>query len=191
MTEVLVVNNDRRTPQYARYDLRQTDFAGRPERLRLVICPFKGLSFARNAAISEARGTLLCYLDDDAIAFPDWLEQLWKAYEQYPDAGVIGGTVLLHPPEPRPRWAKPEWELYWSAFAPNYSQAKKVEQWGEFPFGANWSATQRRCFALAVFARTMDGVEFWRRKRLLLPACFSAWAMLLFALSESLSPAGC
>ena len=143
--EVLVVNNDPADTSVCEIvrDLRQTEFASRPERLRLILCPFKGLSFARNAAISEARGILLCYLDDDAMAFPDWLEHIWKAYEQYPDAGVIGGTILLDPPKPRPRWAKPGWELYWSAFTPEYSQARKVEQWGEFPFGANWSATRQ------------------------------------------------
>jgi glycosyltransferase involved in cell wall biosynthesis len=162
--EVLVVSNDPDDNSAGKIvnDLRETDFAGSPERLRLVVCPFKGLSFARNAAISEARGTLLCYLDDDAIAAPEWLEQVWKAYEQYPNAGVIGGSILLDPPSPRPKWAKPGWELYWSAFVPDYSQAKKVEQWGEFPFGANWSATRKALLSAGGFRTNYGrrGVDF-------------------------------
>src|ERR1700680_4305787 len=35
-----------------------------------------GLSGARNSGIAKSQGTLIAFLDDDAVAEPDWLERL-------------------------------------------------------------------------------------------------------------------
>ncbi len=44
--------------------------------LRRVAEPRLGSSFARNRAVDEARGELLCFVDDDAVVEPDWLVEL-------------------------------------------------------------------------------------------------------------------
>jgi glycosyltransferase involved in cell wall biosynthesis len=63
----------------------------------------QGLSGARNTGIATSSGEIVAFLDDDAIASPDWLERMAGAYE---DRGVIGvgGTV-------RPLWlgGRPSW----------------------------------------------------------------------------------
>ena len=156
--EVLVVNNDPADASVGNLvdRLREVDFAGQPERLRLVTCPFEGLSFARNAGISEARGEIVCFMDDDAVASPDWLEKVWKAFEQTPQAGVIGGTILLQSPTPRPKWFREGWEGYWSHFAPDYPDLTQVTRWFEFPYGANWCARKGALLAMGGF-RTRYG----------------------------------
>jgi glycosyltransferase involved in cell wall biosynthesis len=70
----------------------------------------KGLSGARNSGIALAQGTLIAFLDDDAIAERDWLEHLTNGC-QNPNVLGVGGVV-------EPLWMvkKPAWfpcEFYW------------------------------------------------------------------------------
>ncbi len=62
-----------------------------------------GLSGARQTGADHASGAILVFLDDDAIADGDWLEQLLAAYE---DPNVLGVGGLIDPlwREPPPRW---------------------------------------------------------------------------------------
>ncbi len=150
--EVIVVNNDpgdRLTDERVA-ELRCSAFDGRPERLRLVRCPFTGLSFARNAGLADTRGSVVCFLDDDAAAREDWLEQLWRVYEAHPRAGVVGGAILLQPPNPMPRWLRPGWEKFWSQYLPTCAQPYEVDV-SQFPYGANWSARRDALIAIGGF----------------------------------------
>lgn len=71
----------------------------------------QGLSGARNTGIDVTDSDVIVFLDDDAVAAPDWLSHLSGAFTHHSIAGV-GGTTL-------PRWdtAKPSWfpdEFYWT-----------------------------------------------------------------------------
>jgi GT2 family glycosyltransferase len=124
-------------------NLRARYFPDRPERFRLVVCPHLGLSHARNAGFAEAQGEIVCYLDDDAVASPDWLEHILQAFDQHPQVGVVGGQVLLRKPDRLPRWWRPGFEIYWSGFTPSYPAFKLVDHWSQYPVGANWCARRR------------------------------------------------
>jgi glucosyl-dolichyl phosphate glucuronosyltransferase len=70
----------------------------------------RGLSGARNSGIRLARGSIIAFLDEDAIASPDWLENLVRGYEG-PQVLGVGGAI-------QPIWnqVKPDWlpqEFYW------------------------------------------------------------------------------
>jgi GT2 family glycosyltransferase len=152
-SEVIVVNNDPKDlfVQEIVDSCRQTYFEDCPEKLRLISSPFEGLSFARNAGISEAKGEIVSFVDDDAIADFDWLEQIWQAAEAYPNAGVIGGKILLDIPNPRPMWVKPGWEKFWSQYIPDFETTRPVKHWWEFPWGANWSARRKALLQIGGF----------------------------------------
>jgi len=72
----------------------------------------RGSSEAKNTAMREAAGTILAFLDDDAVAAEDWLEKLTGPFD---DPEVIGTSG-----NPLPRWkdgVKPTWlpvEFYWT-----------------------------------------------------------------------------
>lgn len=70
----------------------------------------QGLSGARNSGIARASGEILAFLDDDAVASPDWLASLAKGYA-HPRVMGSGGQVLPRWPEKTPAWL-PE-EFYW------------------------------------------------------------------------------
>ncbi len=63
----------------------------------------QGLSGARNSGVAACSGEVVAFLDDDAVAAPDWLERLAEAYRD-PNVLGAGGTV-------RPAWVagKPSW----------------------------------------------------------------------------------
>jgi glycosyltransferase involved in cell wall biosynthesis len=69
----------------------------------------RGLSGARNSGVGAARGDVLVFLDDDAVAATDWLERLLAPYE---DARVIGvgGTVEPVWSAGRPTFMPPEFD---------------------------------------------------------------------------------
>jgi GT2 family glycosyltransferase len=69
----------------------------------------RGLSGTRNSGIGAAEGTHIAFLDDDAIAAPDWLAHLSAAFANSRSSGA-GGAI-----EPlwlggRPVWFPPEFD---------------------------------------------------------------------------------
>ncbi|MBI2887064.1 MAG: glycosyltransferase family 2 protein [Chloroflexi bacterium] len=83
-----------------------------PASVRIVLNDgLQGLSETRNVASRAATGDVLAFLDDDAVAEPDWLEHLVRPFED-PNVVAVGGHSI-------PRWehgGNPRWlpeELYW------------------------------------------------------------------------------
>ncbi|MCA1723297.1 MAG: glycosyltransferase, partial [Thermomicrobia bacterium] len=69
----------------------------------------RGLSGARNSGIATARGSFLAFLDDDAVAAPDWLQRL-VAWFADPRVLGVGGAVDPLWADARPDWFPSEFD---------------------------------------------------------------------------------
>lgn len=105
-TEVIVVDNNSTddTPALLR------DYAkARP----WMVCEREtrqGLSHARNRGAERARGTYLCFLDDDGKAGAEYLENLHRVIREHrPD--IFGGPVYPYYTSPKPAWFRDEFEI--------------------------------------------------------------------------------
>jgi glycosyltransferase involved in cell wall biosynthesis len=66
----------------------------------------RGLSGGRRTGAELASGEVIVFLDDDAVAEPDWLEPLLNAYD---DSQVLGSGGAIQPNwQRRPSWFPPE-----------------------------------------------------------------------------------
>jgi glycosyltransferase involved in cell wall biosynthesis len=71
----------------------------------------RGAGKARNHGVNVATGSIIAFLDDDAVAAPEWIENAAKAFAD-PRVLGVGGTI-------EPSWAAaaPRWmaeEFYWT-----------------------------------------------------------------------------
>ena len=55
--------------------------------------PKKGLSAARNAALSQAAGDIVAFADDDIIVHPEWAARIRRSFDD-PSVMVVTGLVL-------------------------------------------------------------------------------------------------
>jgi glucosyl-dolichyl phosphate glucuronosyltransferase len=123
----------------------------------------RGLSGARNSGIDKAKGTLIAFLDDDAIAEPAWLERLSNCCK---DSRVLGAGGIVEP-----LWTskKPSWfpaEFYW-VIGCAYQQPPERPEVVRNPYGG-CACMQREIFDVVggfsnsigrVGARPMGGEE--------------------------------
>ena len=61
--------------------------------LRYCFEPEQGFSFPRQKAMSEARGELIGFLDDDNLPFSNWVEAAYEFAQKHPQAGAFGSKI--------------------------------------------------------------------------------------------------
>jgi hypothetical protein len=79
------------------------------ERIRVIRSEARNSGGARNAALADARGEVIAYLDDDCRWFPWWLHAVAAAYTEDPALEVAYGVRIVEgPPGQLPEaWATP------------------------------------------------------------------------------------
>jgi glycosyltransferase involved in cell wall biosynthesis len=107
--------------------------------LRMLVESRVGLSHARNAAITAARGEYIVWIDDDVLVDPGWLRAYHDAFRSCPDVAFFGGPIV-----PELEGTPPSWLL---AALPHIDNAYAARDLGRapvsltadtLPFGANF-----------------------------------------------------
>jgi glycosyltransferase involved in cell wall biosynthesis len=90
--EILVVDNNSKDNTAKLIQTYQINWPpGVP--LRYCFESEQGLAFARNKAITEAKGELVGFLDDDNLADPNWVISAYKFGQEHPQAGAYGSQI--------------------------------------------------------------------------------------------------
>lgn len=98
---IIVDNNSRDNTQE-----RVAEFAKEHPTLNIRYCfePNQGLSYARNKGISEAKGDIIAFIDDDERIVAEFINSYIKLFDEHPDAMAAGGKIIAEYPTGRPRW---------------------------------------------------------------------------------------
>ena len=107
-----------------------------------------GLSHARNAAIREARGDYILWIDDDVLVDAQWLRAYHDAFRARPEIAFFGGPIVPTFEGSPPAWLRLALPRVDNAYAARDLGAAPVALTRDtLPFGANFavrSDVQRR-----------------------------------------------
>ncbi|HEX3360069.1 MAG TPA: glycosyltransferase family 2 protein [Solirubrobacterales bacterium] len=96
----------------------------------------RGLAGARNAGVAVSTADVVAFIDDDARAEPDWLEQLLTCFDAAETVGA-GGALIPDWEDGRPSWVPTE--FYW-VFGCSYTGLPEERAPVRNPIGANMAA---------------------------------------------------
>lgn len=100
--EVIIINNNSSDSTDAICQKFIADHAG--HHLVYHVETQQGLSYARNAGIKLSNGEILCYIDDDAIAQSNFIEEIIQAFDKNPQMDGMGGKILAKFESQIPAW---------------------------------------------------------------------------------------
>lgn len=118
--------------------------------------PTQGASFARNTGAAIARSPLLCFMDDDAVAMPDYLERIIRFFDIHPDACGLGGRII-----PKYIPAEPAWMSYYvSSLVGNfdYAPGPTLFKPGKYPLESNMIVRKTDFDRIRGFNTALPGV---------------------------------
>lgn len=93
-----------------------------------------GVSMARNNAVSHSQGDYLCFLDADDWWDPDFLMEMSKLIEEYPNAGIYGTSYVIvnetkHKTRVSPIGIEPSFERGYINYCQVYAKTLAMPLW--------------------------------------------------------------
>ncbi len=99
---IIVADNDQ-TP--SAQDLVTRVAQDLPFHVHYVHAPSRNISLARNACLDAAKGEFLAFIDDDEVAPPNWIADLYALIVEGPYDAVFGPAMAEYP-NSAPEWIK-------------------------------------------------------------------------------------
>lgn len=132
--EIVLVNNNSTDNTEQECERFEKDFP--KVNFRYYVETNQGLSYARNRGISESRGDILVFLDDDSFVKPDYLTNLHHNLMNHPEAMAFGGKITpLFESGETPKWLS-KWTYSWVSAIDKGNDIVPFEG-NSYPIGAN------------------------------------------------------
>ena len=116
----------------------------------------QGASFARNKGAQLAKGVWLCFMDDDAIATPDYIQNIISHTQTHPNVLGFGGKII-----PKYIPAEPKWMSYYvSSLVGNFDYAPTACAFenGKYPLESNMIMKKSAFDLVGGFNEAIPGV---------------------------------
>jgi glycosyltransferase involved in cell wall biosynthesis len=107
----------------------------------------QGLSFARNRGYKEAGGKYIAYIDDDAIAYKNWLEEMYKFIQTHTEVQIFGGPYYGYSSKPLPWW-----------LPKNYGTKNSIKETRELIPKKEWISGSNMVFHISIL-KQFNGFE--------------------------------
>jgi len=152
--EVIIVDNnstDNTKEVYAQW--RQTNTNGQ---FTFISETKQGASFARNTGAAIAKGEWVCFMDDDAVATPNYVENILKHIHHQPEVVGFGGRII-----PKYIPSEPKWMSYYvSSLVGNfdYSPTACAFENGKYPLESNMILKKSVYIQIGGFNVNLPGV---------------------------------
>ena len=159
--EILVVDQD--TNQALKNELVAR--YGATKKIRYFFLDRKGLSRARNLGVREAKGEIVAFIDDDAIADKGWLKgiaQIFNGTDRRP--AFIGGKILPIWSCLKPRWYPAEKEFLLGLY--DIGDDAKPFPDSELPIGANMAGLRPVIIDMGSFDERL-GFDYSRKQSMI------------------------
>jgi glucosyl-dolichyl phosphate glucuronosyltransferase len=117
----------------------------------------QGSTPARNTGARHARGELLIFMDDDAVAEKEFLKNAWKFYSSNPEIKGFGGRIIPRYIPKEPAWMS----KYVSSLVGNFDYAGEVVEFApnRYPLESNMAVTRKVFEEVNGFSRALPGVK--------------------------------
>lgn len=159
--EILVVDQD--TNQTLKHSLIQR-FPGETG-LRYFYLDKAGASKARNFGVERAKGEIVAFIDDDAIADLGWLSAVADTFLTVrPAPALVGGCIKPLWSRARPSWYPPEREYLLGLYDIGDQLCPMPEH--DEPIAANMAGLREEILALGGFDENL-GPNYFRRRPML------------------------
>jgi glucosyl-dolichyl phosphate glucuronosyltransferase len=153
--EVIVVDNNSKDNTVT---VCNTFIASHPTlSIQFIIEKQQGASFARNTGAALAKGEVLFFMDDDAIADPDLIEQTLIFYNSNKNINGWGGIIT-----PKYIPAEPVWMSYYVSSLVgnfNYGKEQKPFEKNKYPLESNMAITKKAFMEVNGFNTSIPGVK--------------------------------
>lgn len=95
--DIIVIDNN--STDNTKYEVEKFNSS----KIKYIFEPNQGLSYARNSGYKAAKSEWVAYLDDDATAFPNWLDRIYWVITET-DFDLFGGIYLPWYRDGKKKW---------------------------------------------------------------------------------------